>query len=242
MKVILCSFLIAISSLLGGCKKCLNKKGAVQTVQHSLEPFNELDIEGKFNITLVQNTKNRITFLAHQGIIELLRYEVVDKKLTLINDNKCSNINGYDDWVDIKIEMDSLSYGRFSVPGILTNQGILKWTACSLFIDNCNLETNLNINMNQFEITLDGGSSTINLSGNCNRTEYYNNGVGHIYGKDLISKKLYIYSIGTGIHEGTAKDYFATSLHGSAVAHYYGNPTTVSIDIVGNEGAEAIKL
>ncbi|MFQ3326659.1 MAG: hypothetical protein ACI8YC_001297, partial [Salibacteraceae bacterium] len=51
MKVILCSFFIAILSLLGGCKKCLNKKGAVQTVQHSLEPFNELDIEGKFNIT-----------------------------------------------------------------------------------------------------------------------------------------------------------------------------------------------
>lgn len=242
MKIILYSFCIAVLTLLIGCEKCLNKKGDVQTFSHSMEPFNELDIEGKFNITLIQNPNNKITFTAHQGVNELLRYGVKDNKFTLTNNNKCSNINGYDDWVDVRIEMDSISYARFSVPGKLSNEGTLKWNTCSLFVDNCDLETALNIDMNQFEITLDGGSSTVNLAGKSNRTEYYSNGSGHIYGKDLISKKLYIYSIGTGIFEGTATDYFATSLHGSAVAHYYGSPTAVSIDIVGDDGAEAIKF
>lgn len=241
MKILIYSFSIVILTLILGCERCLNKKGVVQTYSHPMQPFNELDIEGKFNITLIQSTNSRVTFEGHQGIIDLLRYEVSENKFTLTNNNKCSNINGYDDWVDIRIEMDSLSYARFSVPGKLVNEGTLKWKTCSLLIDNCDLETNLNIDMNQFEISMDGGTSTVNIAGKSDRTEYNNNGVGHIYGKDLISKNLYIYSTGTGIHEGTVTNYFATSLHGSAVAHYYGNPADVNIEIIGNEGAEAIK-
>lgn len=225
-----------------GCNKCLNKKGEVQTFSHSLESFHELDIEGKFNITLVQNANNKVTFKAHQGILDLMRYQVQNNVLSITNNNKCSNINGYDDWIDVRIEMDSISYARLSVPGRLISEGMLNWQSCSLLIDNCNLETTLNLDMNYFEISLDGGTSTINLAGKSNTTEYNNNGNGHIYGKELISRRLYIYSIGTGVHEGTATDYFATSLHGSAIAHYYGNPKEVLIDIIGEEGAEAIKL
>ncbi|MDA9938167.1 DUF2807 domain-containing protein, partial [Salibacteraceae bacterium] len=72
MKILIYSFSIVILTLMLGCERCLNKKGVVQTYSHPMQPFNELDIEGKFNITLIQSTNSRVTFEGHQGIIDLL--------------------------------------------------------------------------------------------------------------------------------------------------------------------------
>lgn len=241
MRRVLLYLVVVLIPVFLGCKKCLNKKGKNQSYTHKLEAFTELDIEGKFNVIIVQGNTPSVTFSGYQGIIETIRYESTEGVLTVRNHNKCSNINGYDDWIDLKIELDSFNFARFSVPGRLTSEGVLKWGICSLFVDNCDLQTNLNMEMNRFDLNMDGGTSTVFLSGKANRTEFRNNGNGHIYGKKLMSKKLYIYSIGTGLIEGTVSDFFLARVQGSTEVTYYGNPTTEDIVVEERDGARVVK-
>ncbi len=237
MRAITFLLILSLGLIQLGCKHCLNKKGSEQSVTHELEPFNSLDISGKFNITLVQGSSSKITLSGYQGILETVRYKVSNKDLVVSNNNKCSNLNGYDDWVNLTIELDSFSYGRIAVPGRLDSEGVLKWQQCSLLIDNCDLNTNLKLNMLDFELRMDGGTSTIELTGASGRTKLYNNGNGHIYAKNLVNTNLSVFSIGTGVIESTVTNRFVASIQGSTEVYYYGNPTEEEITIKGNEGA-----
>ncbi len=234
--------LVVVSGYLSGCKNCANKKGELQVFSHVLQPFNEMEIEGKFNIMLQQSDTHRISLNGYQGINETVRYDVVEGKLLVTNENNCSNLNGYDDWVNLTIEMDSFSFARFSVPGSLDSKGELNWSNCSLLIDNCNLETNLKLKMTNFVLNLDGGTSTVHLSGANTTSEITFHGNGHVYAKNLMNKDLYAYSRGTGYMEATVSNYLLASIQGSAELVYYGSPLTEEIKLKPEEGASVTKM
>lgn len=241
MKLIVNISLIFALLFVAGCKNCANRRGELQEISHTLPPFSSLDVEGKFNITLVQSDTTRVTYTGYRGFIETVLYEVKDNQLIINNTNKCSNLNKYDDWVDLRIELDTLDSARFSVPGMLTSEGVLKWKHTLFLIDNCDLNTDLHLNFNHFELRLDGGTSTVELKGNNQKTTIYNNGNGHVYAKGLINTNFSIFSIGTGVIESTVTNNFVASVQGSTEVYYYGNPKSEDISIIGNQGANVIK-
>lgn len=241
ISLILFTVLAFVLGSVSSCKKCKVRVGKQTEKIETTGSFNEIDIEGKFDILLCQNGKNQVKLRGAEKILENITVEHSGQKLTIRNINTCSSIKNYQDKVVLIIEFDSIKNARFSVPGNIQNCDTLQLDQFFVKIDNCNLDGQLNLNASNAEFTFEGGTSTFTVSGKSEHTVISDNGNSHILMQDLISKALVINSIGTGKITSTATDYIRASVAGSVYVEYYGQPKTALIDEQSNSAKVVAK-
>jgi len=224
--VILIVFTIGIlSSCTSLLRNGITGNGHVVTKDVNIDSFNELEVDGVFNIVFKQGDKEAVTIEADENIAKLIRVKNVNNRLIIdykedISIRKSTKLNVYVTVVDIT-EIDLNIVGD-----VLTNT--------SLKLDNIEIINNgvgdADLNIICEHLMLSNSSvGDITISGGSNKLEMSNSGVGDILAKNFISNTVIVSNSGVGDVEVFARIFLDVTSSGVGNVDYFGNPKQKNI-------------
>lgn len=111
MKKILYIILFFLVGLLFSCENknsCFHSYGDEKSLIIEVTNFNELNIEGGYNINLIKSTEFKIEAIGGANNLEFVNVELFDNVLTIKNDNQCNWLRDYDNQVLLNIYFKDL--------------------------------------------------------------------------------------------------------------------------------------
>lgn len=213
----------------GDDSKKVEAIGELTSEHRGIDAFNKIEVEGVFNVFLVQGNKESVKVESDKNILPLILTEVRNNVLTIkLKDNssisKMKKINVYVTFVDLS-ELSTKGVGMLSCANKLHFNDLaldLKGVG-AIHLD---LEANrLNIDT---EIV-----GVLFLSGKANVVNLHHRGIGEIEAFDLKAEKLSLKSEGVGKSEVYASQELRIKAKGLGIVEYKGNPAVKNIQ---NEG------
>jgi hypothetical protein len=224
--------LILILFTLGTLSSCntffkdgITGNGHVVTKEINIDSFNELEVDGVFNLVLKQGKKEAVTIEADENIAKLIQVHTERNKLVVNYEDRVSikqstKLNVYITVVDItRIDLnmvgDVLSTNRLNQNNVeIIKNGVGN---VNLVID-CESLVIENLSVGDFTI-----------SGHSNELDITNSGVGDVLGKTFIANTVVVSNIGVGDVDIYVNKDLDVSANGVGDVNYYGNPTSKNI-------------
>jgi len=198
--------------------------GNIITAIEEVNKFNKIEIDGIFNITLVQAKNESVEIKADSNIVSLVSIEVNAKTLVI----KFIKDVSIDDPINITINVNQLKELTTNNIGTIKSDNTLEGK--SLAVTNSGVgEINLNLNYNDVDIDNSGVSNVI-LEGTSSKLNVNNSGVGHIYAFELSSKQVKVNANGVGNIEVNASKKIEIQSSGVGNVTYSGHPTKEDIN------------
>lgn len=199
--------------------------GKVTTEEREIAPFNQIVLEGVFNVYLVQKEKEKIRIETDENVLSYIITEVENNVLTvkLKDDSKITKmkkINVYITLADIN-KLETKGVGLLHCMGKLNLKSVdlqLKGvgaTKLNLDCDTLNVKSEL-----VGSLTLSGSSKVFNVN---------HKGIGAFEAFDFISENVNIESDGIGKAEVYASKKLIVDAKGLGGVKYKGNPSSRNI-------------
>lgn len=207
--------------------------GKVTTEERGIEPFNQIVLEGVFNVYLLQKEKESIRVETDENVLPYIITEVENNVLTvkLKDDSKISKmkkINVYITLADIN-KIETKGVGLLHCMGKLNLRTIdlnLKGVGASKLSLDCDI---LNVNSELVgSLTLTGSAKEFNVK---------HKGIGSFEAFDFKSEKVNLESDGVGKAEVYASKELIIDAKGLGGVKYKGNPAVKDIK---NEGVGVV--
>jgi hypothetical protein len=229
-KIIIFALAVLCASIFTGCSTFLGNgitgNGHVITKDVKITPFNQLDIDGVFNVVFKQGTKEAVVIEADENIAKLIEVKSDNNVLTVhykneVNIRKATKLNVYITVVNIT-EIDLNIVGDVSVDNILTQH-------------NLNIDYNgvgdVDLNLNCDNLVFENSSvGDITLSGFANKFDLDNSGVGDIMADNLKSKITIVDNSGVGSVKVFASESINIESSGVGDVYYSGNPKSTDVN------------
>lgn len=217
-------FLTAILFTTQACKdNCLQGSGNEKADKRQLTAFNQLEITGSFNVTLIQDSSNAVTITADDNIVSVIKTDVSGDKLKISSDKKnlCSTKEiaitiGVRDLKSISASgaVDMVSSGHLNLGDLELN--LAGATKVNLNLTAANLETEASgVN----EITLKGQARSHNV-------EF--SGSGNLKAFDLVAGNYNIESAGQSDCEINVLNELNIHTTGASEIKYKGTPKKIN--------------
>ena len=202
---------------------CFKGAGKIANQTNLTSQFNTIQIEGIFNIELIQDTSYFIKLYGGSNLLEQTQIEVVDSVAICNNFSKCAVFKNHEK-VFLQIHFKNLSNIIINEACLLISKNPI---TCNLAIQmNANLaEINLNLNNNIFTFNTEGkagGKFTFNGKSNiCKLTAQY---VSQIDARNLQVKNLTITNGSIQNFYVQATDTLIAKTTKTGCIFYLGNP------------------
>jgi hypothetical protein len=224
--------LILILFTLGTLSSCntffkdgITGSGQIVTQEINIDSFNELEVDGVFNIVFKQGDKEAITIETDENIAKLIRVRNVGNTLVVdykenVSIRKTTKLNIYITVVDIT-EIDLSMVGDVLTENIL-NQHTIQ------IINNSVGDVDLNINCENL-VLKNSAVGDFTISGKSNKLEVSNSGVGDLLAQNFISNTVIVSNSGVGDVDIYATKSLDVISSGVGDINYFGNPTSKNI-------------
>lgn len=216
-----------------GSEKMLGN-GKSTSEKREITSFNQIEIEGVFNVFLSQKDRESVKIEAEGNIFPLVITSVENNVLTIklknnMSISKMKKINIYISLVDIsKIKSEGV--------GILNCENKLKLKDLELNLNGVGA-SRLNIDVDKLIIKSELVGALI-LTGSAKEASIKHNGIGSFEAFELKTEKLNIETDGVGKAEVFASDELVIDAKGIGSVKYKGNP---SIKHIKNEGVGSVE-
>ncbi len=204
----------------------INGNGHVVTKAIKTETFNEIEIDGVFNVIFKQGTKEAVVIETDENIANLIEVKNVNNELSVcyrekVNIRKSTKLNVYITVVNIAdIELNIV--GDVSVENTLTQH--------NLKIDYNGVgDVDMKLNCQNF-ILENSSVGDVTLSGVTNKFDLNNSGVGDVFAKDLKSKVTTVDNSGVGDVTVFASESINIESSGVGDVYYSGNPKSTDVN------------
>jgi hypothetical protein len=195
--------------------------GTIKTETRTTSNYNEIEIGGAFQVTLVKGTEGKIIITADEAILEKLITKCSSNRLKI----KMENGSNYSAKIEISIPVEDIS--RFSYAG----SGNVK---SELTVKSSNFEVefsgsgkvNLPVTCQNLKVEKTGSGGLI-LSGMSNNFDLKCIGSGSSNTKELKTQNTDVSQIGSGDVSVYATESINATLTGSGNINYYGKPAKV---------------
>jgi hypothetical protein len=210
-KLMLLSISVILSLVLTGCdrKQAVTGQGPQQTQTRALHSFNHLQVNGRYDITIVHGEPSQIIISAPKNVLPYIMTQVVGNILTV------KTKKGF--FIATK-----------TPPQITITTNKIK----GIHLSGANQVKANNLNTNTMTVTTAGDADVV-LSGKAKRFYLRTAGTANITANQLKAENTVLRITG----EGNIKVYASGDLHakitGAAKVHYYGNPRVVKPQLVG---------
>lgn len=171
-----------------GCEKqedrsCFKSVGGASSIEISLEEFNKIYMGPHIKYVLIQSDEEKVVIEGGKNLLNFIETSVVDKKLSITNNNKCNWLRSYDKVVTVYIYVKDIINIEFEGTHEVTCYNVLDVTDLSLTIRDGAGAFNLNVNGNSLHATITHGWGNFKLSGNVNylSLDIRSNGFGDAY-------------------------------------------------------------
>ncbi len=199
--------------------------GVFTTEERAISSFNQISLEGVFNVYLIQKSKESIRIEADENILPYIITEVENNILTVkMKDDskiiKVKKINVYVTLADInKLETKGV--------GLLNCMGKLNLRNVELNLNGVGA-TKLNLDCDVLDIHSELVGA-LQLSGTANELKIKHKGIGAFEAFNFKAKKLSLESDGVGKAEVYASEELIVDAKGIGGVIYKGNPGTKNI-------------
>jgi hypothetical protein len=161
--VLLLGFLIS-------CKKpedrrCLKSIGAESEIVVEVDPFDRLYLKEHVHYVLVQDTVEKLVIKGGKNLLNFISAEVIDNRLEIYNENKCSFLRSYDREVTVEIHFKELINIHYEGTETLTNKGTLELGWFVVLIRDGAGPVNLNFNADAVFTTISHGWGDFTYTG-----------------------------------------------------------------------------
>ena len=222
-------FIVSASFLAISCQELLFDEEE-STREITLKDFHYLEVNGIFNIILIQDSTNRLIITGANNIstIDAL---IKDDSL-VIDDHKKISLNHAKN--TLTLHFTDLNYLRFNDPVNVSNQDTIRADLFTIVAVGGIAEVRLVINCNTFQIlnhanTL-GYFNFIGRAENCSIANRYGSCV---FADSLVCKNAEIYNESIGAVRVNASDNIEASIRGSGNIYYHGSPIIKITELTG---------
>jgi hypothetical protein len=196
--LILCSLLT-----LGSCKKenlcdCFKSTGSDIREDRDASAFTEIQLEGKIDLVLTQDTLEKIQVLGGRHLISNIETSISGGRLYIRNHNTCNFVRSYDRQMTVYVSVHHLKTLFYNGAGDVSGTNTLKDSVIGVESMDGSGHVNLNLMTTVAFATIHTGPATITLSGSAILTYLYSGGNGVIHMDQLPCKQIYATQRGTG--------------------------------------------
>lgn len=163
--------LIGFISFLYSCKKpedrrCVKSIGEETTKEMEVDPFDRIYLKEHIHYVLVQDTVEKVVIKGGKNLLNFIDIQVIDGRLEIKNDNKCSFLRRYDREVEVEIHFKELINIHYEGTETLTNKGTLELGWLVVLIRDGAGPVDLNFNAEAVFTTISHGWGDFTYSGN----------------------------------------------------------------------------
>lgn len=196
-------YIIAIFLLIS-CQKqednrCFKTIGEYKTIVRELSNFDTLEIFGKIEYIIVQDSIEKVEITAGENMLEFITTENHNGRLLIHNKNMCNFLRSYEkNKIKIKIHFKHISQLIYSGALSLTNLDTITQTNFKLDSWAGNGKINLIVNNYFLETYLHSGAVDLYVTGKSKIRNLYSGSTSFSYDKNYSATNYYINHSGTG--------------------------------------------
>ncbi|MEM8568676.1 MAG: head GIN domain-containing protein [Bacteroidota bacterium] len=193
--------LIILASLVFGCNDpdapdCLKSAGDVITFSTELDIFNSIEVNDEFIITLRTDPDRSITITTGENLLPNVRFEIVNDRLILADDNGCRWVRDYN-FPEVTITSPELTEIRQNGGGLIRSDQAITFSEITLVSEDRSGDFDLEIVNNKTRI-VNNDLSNYTLKGRTNSLNIvFASGDGRFDGSELEADEVEIFQRGT---------------------------------------------
>ena len=180
-----------VSNAIDACKD----KGGIVEIEVIVDPFTSIDVFDKFRVNITQGATQQVILKAGSNQINDIKYQVMDNKLTLRDENSCNWLRNLE-FPTVNITHPNLTELRISGGGTIMSEDTLSYPELKLVSEDVSGDFILKVNCNNLSV-VNNQLSNYWISG---RTDYLFVGVyagnGRFEGADLEAENVEIFHRG----------------------------------------------
>lgn len=191
-------FLFSMASFFTSCGEdgslnCMKSTGEVISEIRQINDFTEVDVERRFEVTLVPDNQNYVVITAGENLMSGIETKFENGKLTIQNNNKCNWMRSYK--VPVKAEIHFKKLNRITNYGTGTIKTLTPIVNDSLILEFWNSASSAVIEVNNsFVSTIQHvGPNDITLSGTTNHLASYGNDLAVLVADSLKADLAVVY-------------------------------------------------
>lgn len=161
---------IWILLVLFSCKKpedrrCVKSIGEEAVKEIETDQFDRVYLKEHIHYVLVQDTVEKVVIKGGKNLLNFIDVQVIDGRLEIKNENKCSFLRRYDREVEVEIHFKELINIHYEGTETLTNKGTLELGWLVVLIRDGAGPVNLNFNADAVFTTISHGWGDFTYSG-----------------------------------------------------------------------------
>ena len=208
--------------------KKVKGNGNMVTIERSTADYDRIAVAGWFDVELVSGTEGQLTLRGEENLLEYIKTEVNDNKLTIkvkngVNLKPSSWGNG--GGIKVTVPIEEVESVNLSGSGDIVGSTVIKTDNFSTKLSGSG-DVSLEIEAEIVEATL-SGSGDINLSGNTGELEVRVSGSGDVKAFELIANKVEATISGSADVKVTANEELIARVSGSGDIRYKGDPKKI---------------
>jgi hypothetical protein len=204
--------------------------GKVVEKAFSVQSFNEIKIEGVFNVHLTQGNTESVKLSIDDNLLQYITVKNEGSQLVVKwEKDRQTSINNVKS--DLYITFKNINELALNTVGKVSSTNTLKLNSFELDVNSVG-ETNLDVNCQSLDIDHNGVGSLV-LEGRATRATIDCSGVGGLKAFDLIVDILKLQCSGVGSAEVTAEKEISVSASGVGGVRYRGDAKTVQLNASG---------
>lgn len=205
-------------------------KGESIEKEIDIKEFSSIDVEGAFEVVLIQGDKEGLIFQGNEDLINKIEVDQNDDQLSIfLNSDKNKSLQKNE--LKIFITLTTLDRLSFKGVGEIKNDGFLVLDKLEINGQGVgNIELNLDANE---IITLLNFVGNMKLTGSTEQLYLSNEGIGNIDAAELIAQNVEIISQGIGAVSVHCENELSLEVSGIGSVSYTGNPEVISEKVSG---------
>lgn len=213
-----------------GCKKmaCAGAEGSKEELVKTVAPFSSIELNGKVNLVLQQDSMYRIKIVAGTNIIPSVQTTVQNGKLIITNTSECAWLQNPSQKVTVYAGLQQLKSFRYNGSGTVSCVNRLLCDTLRFYSNIGAGVVNLNVAADQLYAEIEFESTTLNINGTANYSYCYGNARADMNLENFLVRHLRIGWVGVRDVTVQASERLEAILYHTGNVHYKGNPQNIS--------------
>lgn len=236
--------LLVLSTMIS-CNKedapdCFQSAGPYTTVKRELETFTSIELNDYVQIELYDTNAHFVEITAPRNLIPDIHTDVSTHQLKIENNNTCNFVRSFKNKITVRIYAPDFANIQNKGTGDITSINTLSCTYFKLENRHAAGTITLQLETDSTLIATHTGVSDCVLRGTSHKTSLFNQGLGIIDARDLISNESYVNNSSINDVYINSNGYMYSALYFSGNIYYTGQPGHIDFDRRGT--GELIKL
>ena len=208
---------------------CVTSAGPTRTEEREASPFHTLDLAGKIDVVLTQDSVDAISVEGGRNLLGQVETSITDGVLKITSNLTCNWVRNLHDRIKVRVHCSSLRTIIYSGSGDITCTNAIVQPTFRVEQHQGSGTLRLNIEADTCWYGLHTGPGNVIANGTANVLYLYSHGYAHIDVLGQQHHQSHCNNSGSGDFRTAPSDLFYGAVYDAGDIHYYGDPVIGSI-------------